>query len=112
MLRQVNVQAIAALLERKLCPGAKQRDGCNPRLAQRGIQRMDYRLAASGLSKLNGIKSAPFFGEAKIFRRIGMCVGIVERTFRHIGRAFAEYLPRSPAIDSVAVYRQPPSDFQ
>src|ERR1700722_18326155 len=112
MLRQVNVQSIVALLECELGVGAKQPDRCNSCLAQSGIQRMDDRLAARGISKLNGIKHLTFFYEAKIFSRIRMRIGIVERAFRHLSRTLAENLPGSRPVDGFAVDLQPFAHFE
>src|SRR5579864_1729064 len=108
--RQLQVQAIGALLEPQFHIIAQQ--GSRPdALTSRCLrQRVNYSQAVSRPSKSYRIQQIAFGREAKVLGFVGSSVGIVKRACCYLRRAFSINSPWASAVNRLSVYAQPCAD--
>src|SRR5271167_108318 len=106
------MQSVGLLLERELHVRTEQPNRCNFLAAHCGApERTDNCLAGRRPTEFNREERLASGSEAKIFRRVARGVGIVERTSCNLRWAFAVNLPGTRAVNGLAVYFQPRTNF-
>src|SRR6267378_3532385 len=106
---KLHVKPVALLLERKLRSGSQQGNRLHaPALGGSARpQRMDHGLPAGRPGEFDRVEHIAVGCEAKVFRRIGLGVGVVKGTGRHLRWTLSKPCPGPRPVDGLSIDLQP-----
>ena len=106
------MQAVGLLLPDDLRLRTKQADTLNcPAVQAAASQTANCHFAIRRPTEFDGVERRVLDCEAKVFRRVGLRIGIVKGSARGHGWAFAILLPGARSVNRFAIHLEPRADF-